>query len=65
MVYEVLETFGIDPGESVMVGDTEIDVETGKNAGLFTIKVDYKGTDGETKADAVVTSFPDILDYFS
>lgn len=33
---EILKAFGVRPEEAVYVGDTEVDMQTGKNAGLFT-----------------------------
>jgi len=38
-VYEVIEQFGVDKKDCVYCGDTITDMETGKNAGLYTIGV--------------------------
>jgi phosphoglycolate phosphatase len=37
----LLEETGIRPEEAVMIGDSEIDVLTGRNAGLWTVGVSY------------------------
>ena len=38
---KTLEILKVDPGNSVFVGDSPTDSETGKNAGVFTIGVSY------------------------
>ncbi len=40
-VYEILKTFGVKKEEVLYVGDTGTDMETGKNAGLFTVGVTW------------------------
>ena len=34
LVYRALETLGVDAADAVYVGDSEVDVQTGRNAGL-------------------------------
>jgi phosphoglycolate phosphatase len=38
---KLLEENGARPEEAVIVGDSHVDVETGRNAGLWTIGVSY------------------------
>jgi phosphoglycolate phosphatase len=38
---KLLEEFGARPEETVIVGDSHVDVETGQNAGLWTVGVTY------------------------
>jgi phosphoglycolate phosphatase len=39
--HKLLEEIGVQPEETVIVGDSHVDVETGRNAGLWTIGVSY------------------------
>lgn len=59
----ICETYELDKSESVMIGDREIDVMAGKNAGisgcLFT-----KDKEHETKADFIINDIIDIIDIF-
>lgn len=60
----ILEASGeirTEPEDCLMVGDTEIDVETGKNAGCFTVLIDYKKTNKEAKADAIIYEMKDLF----
>jgi 2-phosphoglycolate phosphatase len=63
LILKACRILGVKPEDSIMVGDTEIDVETGKNAGSFTIKIDYGAKNELTKADAVVYTLPEILKF--
>ena len=38
-VWHILEVLGAEASECLYVGDSEVDIETGKNAGLKTISV--------------------------
>ena len=38
---KLLEETGANPAETVIVGDSHVDVETGRNAGLWTVGVTY------------------------
>lgn len=40
-VFMILERFGISPEECLYVGDSEVDIQTGTNAGLTTIGVTW------------------------
>ena len=39
MVYEALRRLGVEPAEAVYVGDSDVDVETARRAGLSCISV--------------------------
>ena len=59
----LLEEAGVQPEETVMVGDSDIDILTGRNAGLWTLGVQY-GFAPRTLAAAppdVLISSPDEL----
>ena len=58
-IFSVLEKLGVKAKESVMVGDTDVDIKTGKNAGVRTIGVTY-GFNGLNK-DKVIKIKPDVL----
>ncbi len=49
MILKAAKDYNIDLSESVMIGDTTIDVQTGKNAGITSIllKTGKAGTDGK------------------
>mgnify|MGYP002710818936 CR=1 FL=1 len=40
-VWHILEVLGAEVSECLYVGDSEVDIETGKNAGLKTISVTW------------------------
>ena len=40
-VLEIVGSAGIGPAEAVLIGDSAIDIETGKNAGVKTVAVTY------------------------
>ena len=52
----LLEEIGVPAAQAAMVGDSHTDVETGRNAGLWTVGVTY-GFAPQTLADAS----PDVL----
>jgi phosphoglycolate phosphatase len=37
----ILRELGVDPGESAMVGDSDVDVETARNSGMLAVGVTY------------------------
>ena len=47
MLEEILDETGMDPGQAIMVGDTEYDLEMAKNAGISSIGVSYGVHDSE------------------
>jgi len=40
-VFTAMRALGVEPDETVYIGDSEVDVATGKNAGVATIAVDW------------------------
>jgi phosphoglycolate phosphatase len=53
---QLLNEFGAKPEETVMVGDSHVDIETGRNAGLWTVGLTY-GFAPHTLSDPA----PDVL----
>ncbi len=53
---KLLEESGVRPSETVIVGDSYVDVETGRNAGLWTVGVTYGFAPHTLK-----TTPPDVL----
>lgn len=66
-VFEIIELAGVAPEECLYIGDTATDIQTAKNAGLFSIGVLWGFRDeAELKnagADMIVDSAMDIADY--
>ncbi|MEP7166368.1 MAG: HAD family hydrolase [Candidatus Woesebacteria bacterium] len=63
----ILQTAGLKPHETVMVGDSSVDVQTARNGGIDVIGVTY-GTDGEdgmrtAGATHIVRMFDELLQY--
>ena len=56
-ILHVLSQFNIPAQQALMVGDSYVDVEAGKNAGTFTCGVTY----GIGDTDELIQSMPDIL----
>ncbi len=66
-IYLITEKLGIPPEQTIMVGDTVMDMEAGKSAGTHTIAVDY-GVDTieELKSvgpDGIIHDLRELLDY--
>ncbi len=61
-VLHLLSTFGVEPGEAVMVGDSELDIEAGRRAGVSTIAVTYgyRGADVLADADYIIDDVREI-----
>ena len=57
----ICDTYGLDRSETVMIGDREIDVLSGKNAGCFGCLFTKK-ENPETAADFVVSDIAQVLD---
>ncbi|MGB0010735.1 MAG: HAD-IA family hydrolase [Candidatus Sulfotelmatobacter sp.] len=53
---KLLEEHGVTPQEAAIVGDSHVDVETGRNAGLWTVAVNYGFAPHTLEA-----SCPDVL----
>jgi len=66
-IYLITEKLGIPPEQTIMVGDTVMDMEAGKSAGTHIIAVDYGvDTAEELKAvnpDGMIHDLKELLDY--
>lgn len=67
IIYDILEYTGVDKSESVMVGDSDVDIFTAKNSGIKSIGCawGYRGRKEleETGADYIAEVPADILEY--
>lgn len=63
----MLEEFGVSPEECIYVGDTNVDMQTGKNTGMFTVGVLWGFRERDelvnNKADAIIEHPLDLLKY--
>ena len=62
-----LTAFGVSPSEAVMVGDTDIDIQAGRAAGIKTVRALYGhhfNSETETKADFYIKDVKELLDLF-
>lgn len=63
----MMKEFGIEATECLYVGDTNVDMQTGKNTGMFTVGVLWGFRDREelenNNADAIITHPLELLDY--
>ena len=66
-VYMISEKLGIPVEEMLYVGDTNTDMQTGKNAGAFTVGVLWGFRDRkeleENHADAIIAAPQELLKY--
>ena len=64
-VFALLEAYGAAPKEALMIGDSPIDVETGRRAGVLTAVVSHGFSDEAdlraARPDALVRDFPALL----
>ena len=64
-VYEILKAFGVEKSECLYFGDTNTDMKTGKNAGLYTVGVSWgfrpRTELEEYHADVILDSPRDIV----
>ena len=62
------ESFGVLPQNTYFIGDSEVDVLTGKNAGMKTVAVSWGFRDRkvleEAEPDVIIDSREQLLDYF-
>lgn len=61
MIFAAAKKWNIDLDYSFMVGDRWRDVETGKNAGLKTILIDYAYTEKYDKPDYKCHNFSEVI----
>ena len=62
----ILNKYGINRQEAVMVGDSAIDIETGYHAGVTTVFIQGGlGKAGDIKPDIVVGRIIELRDYFT
>ena len=65
---KLLEENGVRPEETVIVGDSHVDIETGRNAGLWTLGVSYgfaPHTLQSSPPDVSVDSAPEVAEVFA
>lgn len=60
---KVMELFSCAKGETVIVGDSNFDIDAGRAAGIFTVAVSYGFRDAELlqQADHIIAHFPELL----
>jgi phosphoglycolate phosphatase len=61
IVFEACRRLQVDPAQTLMIGDTVIDIETGLNAGCRTVLVDHNNRKSPNDADYTVSSLLEIL----
>ncbi len=63
-VFELMQRFGVSRDETVIIGDSNFDIESGKGAGVKTIAVTYGYRSREVlkEADYMIDSFDALLD---
>jgi phosphoglycolate phosphatase len=64
----ILSEFGASPGEAMLVGDSEVDVQTARNAGTLAAAVNYGfGVHDRAAhpADIYLNCFPDLMGYLA
>jgi phosphoglycolate phosphatase len=61
-IYHILSALAVKPEEAIIVGDSAVDVRTGKAASIRTVAVTYGyGRSGfQDEADFVISSFPQL-----
>lgn len=61
----LLEKAGVKPPEAWMIGDSEIDVAAGRNAGMFTVQITRDHQEEEGKPDLKISSFYELAEALS
>ena len=63
-VFKIIDEWGIEANEIIYVGDTGVDVKTGKSAGLFTIGVlwGFRKREELIEADVIIEHPREIVD---
>ncbi|MBF0480003.1 MAG: HAD family hydrolase [Candidatus Omnitrophica bacterium] len=66
-IFKILSAVKIDPGETVFVGDMDLDIQTGKNAGVKTFAVatgsSFKEELAEAKPDYLAEGLSELKQY--
>ncbi|MBQ4051142.1 MAG: HAD-IA family hydrolase [Oscillospiraceae bacterium] len=60
----LMEKYGMDPKETVMIGDRPLDVQSGKNAGVFGCFFDSGNTGTDGGADWIIHSLCELKKYW-
>jgi phosphoglycolate phosphatase len=63
----ILKELGAEPGEALLVGDSEVDVQTARNAGMMAAAVNYGfgvHDRGANPADVYLDHFGDLATFF-
>lgn len=61
-VLYILDTFGLQPASTAMIGDRQLDVVAGQAAGVAGIYFDIDGYHDAPMADATIQTLPAVLD---
>lgn len=65
----ICETLGVEPSQTAFIGDSDVDIVTGKNAGMYTVGCSwgYRGRDElvAAGADRVLDHARELLDVFA
>ncbi len=68
-VYQIMEELQVTKDECIFIGDSSVDMQTGKNAGIFAIGVDWGFRDEDelvqNGADKIVSEPAEISDYIA
>jgi len=69
MIENTCRVLGVTAGETVVIGDTAMDLQAGKNAGCRTVAVTYgiasKAELEAEKPDLIIEAFPEVITLFS
>lgn len=57
VIFDLMEEFGIDKENTIIIGDSEIDIKTGKNAGILNIAVSW----GFREKEELIKLNPDLI----
>jgi phosphoglycolate phosphatase len=64
----IAKGFGVAPADTYFIGDSEVDVLTGKNAGMITLAVSWgfrdRGVLEEASPDFLFDTREELLNYF-
>lgn len=64
-LYDILKEFGADASEGIYIGDSDVDMRTGKAAGMFTVGVNWgfrtKELLEQTGADATIDHAEELI----